>query len=118
MSISAEEMVNIKNLIREMTSTRGPLFLTGLFADRPPSGIKNRFYFATDTQRFYYDDCDAGWKELIPATHGIVTTIHGSFPGGTTNFLRADGTFAAPAGGGTTKESHIPLLALSTEVTF
>ena len=32
-------------------------------------------------------------------THDILTP-HNGFPGGTTNFLRADGTFAAPPGGG------------------
>ena len=33
-----------------------------------------------------------------PTTHNI-TSAHNGFPGGTTNFLRADGTFAAPGGG-------------------
>jgi hypothetical protein len=32
--------------------------------------------------------------------HSIIGTHHTSFPGGTTDFLRADGTFAAPSGGG------------------
>jgi hypothetical protein len=32
-------------------------------------------------------------------THDILTA-HNGFPGGSTNFLRADGTFAAPGGGG------------------
>jgi hypothetical protein len=32
-----------------------------------------------------------------PSAHAI--TDHTGFPGGTTNFLRSDGTFAAPAGG-------------------
>lgn len=35
-----------------------------------------------------------------PATHNILSE-HNGFPGGTTNFLRADGSFAAPAGTGT-----------------
>ena len=41
-----------------------------------------------------------------PLTHNI-TTSHNGFPGGTANFLRADGTFASPpgGGGGTTKIS-------------
>jgi hypothetical protein len=30
--------------------------------------------------------------------HGITSADHSGFPGGTTTFLRADGTFAAPAG--------------------
>lgn len=34
-----------------------------------------------------------------PTTHNILTA-HNGFPGGTTNFLRADGSFAAPPGGG------------------
>ena len=34
-----------------------------------------------------------------PTAHDIITA-HNGFPGGTTNFLRADGTFAAPPGGG------------------
>jgi hypothetical protein len=34
-----------------------------------------------------------------PLTHSI-TSAHNGFPGGTTNFLRADGAFAAPPGGG------------------
>ena len=33
--------------------------------------------------------------------HSIIGATHTSFPGGTTNFLRADATFAAPPGGGT-----------------
>lgn len=50
------------------------------------------------------------------------TSAHGlmqKYPGGTTNFLRADGIFAVPPGGaGTAKESFIPFVTLSTEVTF
>lgn len=34
------------------------------------------------------------------AAHSIIGAEHTSFPGGTTTFLRADGTFAAPPGGG------------------
>lgn len=52
---------------------------------------------------------------LGPSRHDILA--HQSFPGGTTTFLRADGTFAAPSGG-TAKESHVTLIALSAEVTF
>lgn len=41
-----------------------------------------------------------------PVVHSIVGAQHNGFPGGTTNFLRADGTFAAPpSGGGPTKIS-------------
>ena len=35
-----------------------------------------------------------------------------------TKFLRGDQTWAAPPGGGVAKETHIPFLALDTEVTF
>lgn len=37
--------------------------------------------------------------QRVPTTHDIISK-HNGFPGGTTNFLRADGTFAAPPGGG------------------
>lgn len=37
--------------------------------------------------------------EQTPLTHDIITK-HNGFPGGTVNFLRADGTFAAPSTGG------------------
>ncbi|MDZ4343572.1 MAG: hypothetical protein U1E51_14200 [Candidatus Binatia bacterium] len=35
----------------------------------------------------------------VPLAHDIASS-HNGFPGGTTNFLRADGAFAAPPGGG------------------
>ena len=44
------------------------------------------------TLKTYFDTLYAA------ASHSI--TGHSGFPGGTTNFLRADGTFAAPPGGG------------------
>lgn len=37
--------------------------------------------------------------DRTPTVHDILTK-HNGFPGGTTNFLRADGTFAAPPAGG------------------
>lgn len=37
--------------------------------------------------------------DQTPATHNILTK-HNGFPGGTTDFLRADGTFAVPPGSG------------------
>lgn len=43
--------------------------------------------------------------------HSIIGSEHTGFPGGTTNFLRADGTFAAPPGGGVT--DHGALTGLS-----
>ena len=41
-------------------------------------------------------------------SHDILTS-HSGFPGGTSNFLRADGTFAAPAGGGSDPWSYVRL---------
>ena len=37
-------------------------------------------------------------------THDIDGVLHDGFPGGTTTFLRADGTFASPAAGATDVE--------------
>jgi hypothetical protein len=38
--------------------------------------------------------------ELHAELHSIIGADHNDFPGGTTTFLRADGSFAAPPGGG------------------
>lgn len=41
----------------------------------------------------------------------LLTYITSTSGGGTTNFLRADGTFAAPAGGGGTSDAYAKLIA-------
>ena len=45
--------------------------------------------------------------------HAATNTVDHTFPGGTANFLRADGTFAAPPGGGGT-----PSGTVQSETTF
>lgn len=48
-----------------------------------------------------------------PLAHNIITA-HNGFPGGTSNFLRADGSFAAPPGGGSAYlrvDFAVPVLA-------
>jgi hypothetical protein len=53
-------------------------------------------------------------------TLDATTVQHGlmmKYPGGTSNFLRADGTFASPGASSTpTKETHIPLMVLALEL--
>jgi len=51
-----------------------PLFLYGLEADRPAAGQKRRLYYATDTQKLFYDD-GTSWNEIehLPLSGGIMT---------------------------------------------
>jgi hypothetical protein len=97
---------------------------SGTLAARPAFGTADRYYYATDGNGTLYRDTGAAWvtvsvmdlASLATRAHSSLTGIgtgdhhaqahsviggdHSGFPGGTTNFLRADGTFAAPPGGG------------------
>ena len=96
-----------------------------LAADVKPSATTYASFMLTetDTGKIFYAFGGA-WTDMSyhssqtnfhARLHSIIgASDHDSFPGGTTNFLRADGTFAAPGGGNL--ESHIPLLILGTAI--
>ena len=51
--------------------------------------------------------------------HAATSTTDHTFPSGTINFLRADGTWSTPSGGaGTLVETHIPMIQLATALTI
>lgn len=109
-------------------------YIVGLSSDTKPATHPNTgmpldmgwSFLETDTNNlFMYIGM---WQSCVNISGASATalldvftsTFKGVVPasgGGTLNFLRADGTFAVPGGGGSV-ESHIPLVAVATEVTF
>lgn len=63
--------------IAERVDDVAPEYLQGVFSSRPAAGHEGRFFFATDTDRLYYDD-GSTWNSIF-ATAG---TAAGTFAAG------------------------------------
>jgi hypothetical protein len=77
------------------------VLLQGLVNDLTPEAGK--IWYRADLDRLRaspngFDVKSLSWTDDPPAVHNILST-HNGFPGGTTDFLRADGSFATPPGG-------------------
>ena len=74
--------------------------ITSLVSDLAGKAASSHTHVAGDVTGTAVLTADSRLSDArTPLTHNI-TSAHNGFPGGTTNFLRADGTFAAPPGGG------------------
>ena len=71
---------------------------TGYLTEASHGGVSPAGHHAAFVQADH-DSLPNPHHSNVILTHDILTP-HNGFPGGTTNFLRADGTFAAPPGGG------------------
>lgn len=90
---SLQTVLDGKQALSEKDAASG---YAGLSAGSKLAGSQQTYGSATNTA------CEGNDARLsdarVPLTHNIVTA-HNGFPGGTSTFLRADGTFASPGGG-------------------
>lgn len=82
----------------------GTAFSKGLFAAIPAAGNAGFHFFATDTFKLYRDN-GVSWDLVAVGLNGSsllnLAWLGTGSPSGS-NFLRGDGTWATPSGGGTT----------------
>jgi hypothetical protein len=91
-----------------------PMTTRGDIIVRNASNVTARLAVGAANRAVISDGTDISWGQILPATLDVsadnttadaTTGHHGLLPklgGGSTNFLRADGTWNAPAGGGST----------------
>lgn len=103
--------------LRLMAPTTGPIFLSGIGS---PDGVivatTGSIYLDTGTAAIWQnDDGNTAWNQIQYATvfTDVAPGIVPASGGGTSNFLRADGTWAAPSGGGGSTPT-ISAIAFST----